>query len=280
MTRGFGRSAAVLLLLVIAPILVGSFYAAAAALGVAGTGAEGFTTQRLSDVLLRAETWRSLTWTVSVAGVATLASFCAAVWSVEALWESPMGRRFAVMPLTVPHVAGALGILLLLGQSGLFARFAYALGWIHAPSDFPAVIYDRFGVGLAIAFFWKEFPFLALTAFAARAGIASDVVEAARSLGGTARQVERTIVRPLVARGIMPATISVFAFLLGQFEMATLLGPSAPPAFAVLTYERTSDPVLARRGEAYVLALVAMVLTLALVWWYSRASRDLSAIDA
>lgn len=277
MTQRFGRSAAVLLLLVIAPILVGTAYAAAAALGLAGTGAGGFTTQRLTDVLQRAETWRSLAWTVSVAGVATLAALGAALWSVEALWESRMGRRLAVLPLAVPHVAGALGILLLLGQSGLFARLAYALGWIHAPGEFPALIYDRFGVGLAIAFFWKEFPFLALTAFAARAGIPSSVIEAARSLGGTPTQVERAIVRPLVVRGIMPATISVFAYLLGQFEMASLLGASAPPAFAVLTFERTTDPVLARRGEAYVLALVALTLTLALVWWYSRASRDLGA---
>jgi putative spermidine/putrescine transport system permease protein len=278
-TQRFGRSAAVLLLLVIAPMLVGTAYAAAAALGLAGTGAEGFTTQRLTDVLGQAETWRSLAWTVCVAGVATLAALGAAVWSVAALWESRLGRRLAVLPLAVPHVAGALGILLLLGQSGLFARLAYALGWIHAPGDYPAMIYDRFGVGLAIAFFWKEFPFLALTAFAARAGIASSVIEAARSLGGTPRQVERAIVRPLVVRGIMPATISVFAYLLGQFEMASLLGPSAPPAFAVLTFERTTDPVLARRGEAYVLALVALTLTLALVWWYSRASRDISAPD-
>ncbi len=279
MTQRFGRSAAVLLLLVIAPIVVGTAYAALAALGLAGTGAEGFTTQRLTDVLGHAETWRSLAWTVCVAGAATLAALGAAVWSVEALWESQMGRRLAVLPLAVPHVAGALGILLLLGQSGLFARFAYALGWIHGPGDVPAVIYDRFGVGLAIAFFWKEFPFLALTAFAARAGIASSMIEAARSLGGTPRQVARAIVRPLVVRGIMPATISVFAYLLGQFEMASLLGPSAPPAFAVLTFERTTDPVLARRGEAYVLALVALTLTLALVWWFSRASRDISAPD-
>jgi ABC-type uncharacterized transport system YnjBCD permease subunit len=31
--------------------------------------------------------------------------------------------------------------------------------------------HDRFGIGLAIAFFWKRVSFLALTAFAIRSGI-------------------------------------------------------------------------------------------------------------
>ncbi len=279
-TRGLGRAASALMVLVVAPILVGTCYAAGAALGLMGAGSSGFSVQRVVDVLVRGETWLSLAWTVFVAGSATVAAVATVVWSVGALWESPMGRRLAVLPLAIPHVAGALGILLLVGQSGLLARFAFALGWIQLPSDFPAIVYDRFGIGLAIAFFWKEFPFLALTAFAIRSGISADLIEAARSLGASAAQVERAVVRPLVLRGVMPATISVFAFLLGQFEMASLLGPSAPPAFAVLTFERTADPMLARRGEAYVLALLAMALTALLVWAYNRVSRDIAERQA
>jgi len=272
-TRGFGRVATAMLVLVVTPVVVGAVYASAAALGVAGTGAAGFGLQRVTNVFFHRDTWFSVAWTLMVAGTATLLAFAAAVWSAESLWQSAVGRRLAVLPLAVPHVAAALGILLLLGQSGLLARLSYALGWLEVPGEFPAFVYDRFGIGLAIAFFWKEYPFLALTAFATRAGISNDVIEAARTLGANADDVDRAIVRPLVTRGILPATIAVFAFLLGQFEMPSLLGSSAPPALAVLTFERTADPVLARRGEAYVLALVAMALTLVLVWWFSRASQ-------
>jgi ABC-type uncharacterized transport system YnjBCD permease subunit len=65
--------------------------------------------------------------------------------------------------------------------------------------------------------------------------------------------------------------VAVFAYLLGQYEMAMLLAPSDPIALPVLTYERAMDAELARRGGAYVLALLAMGLTLVLVVLHQRA---------
>ena len=260
-----------LIAITVSPIVIGVLYAIGASAGVMGPGANGFSTQRVAQVFASSETWRSALRTVMVAGAATGVAVTAAVWSVESLWQSALGRRLVLLPFAVPHVAAALAILLLVGQSGLLSRVAFATGLTQSPSDFPAITYDGLGIGLMLSFVWKEFPFLALTAFAIRAGISTSVLEAGRSLGGTARQVERAVVRPLIVRGVLPATIAVFAFLLGQYEMPSVLGPSAPPALAVLTYERLIDSVLSRRGEAYVLALLAMGLTALLVWGYNRA---------
>lgn len=273
-----GKTTPVLMTLVLAPIAVGIAYAVGATFGMLGTGAGDATTQRAVAVLTSRETWASVLWTVSVSGVATVLAFYAAVWCAEQLWDSAVGRRLALFPFAVPHVAGALGILLLIGQSGLLARLAFAAGFIAQPGEFPALVYDRFGLGLATAFFWKEFPFLVLTAFAVRATIPVFLIDAARSLGSSAQQVSRLVVRPLLVRGILPATVSVFAFLLGQYEMATILGPSSPPALAVLTFERTVDPVLARRGEAYALALLALGLAALLAWLYTRVVLQRSAV--
>lgn len=275
MTKGLGRTAPVLLALAVAPIVVGLTYAVGGALGMLGAGATGASLARVTHALSSAETWRSVGWTLAVSGVATAAAMGAAVSTAAQLWESPLGRRLALVPLAVPHLAGALGILLLLGQSGLLARFAFLAGLIAGPSAFPAMVYDRAGIGLVVAFFWKEFPFLALTAFALRASIPDAWIEAARVLGASSQQIHRAVIRPLLVRGLLPATISVFAYLVGQYEMASLLGPSAPPALAVLTYERITDPMTERRGEAYVLAVLAMLLTFLLVGAYATTRRNL-----
>lgn len=276
MTQGLGRTAPVLLALTVAPIVVGLAYAIGGALGVLGAGATSVSMTRVTHALSSAETWRSVGWTLVVSGVATAAAMATAVSVAGRLWESRLGRRLALVPLAVPHLAAALGILLLLGQSGLLSRLAFAAGIIASPSQFPAMVYDRFGVGLVVSFFWKEFPFLALTAFALRASVPNAWIEAAQVLGASTRQVHRAVIRPLLVRGLVPATISVFAYLVGQYEMASLLGPSAPPALAVLTYERITEPMTERRGEAYVLAVLAMLLAFVLVGAYATTRRKLA----
>ncbi len=256
--------------LVSAPVFVGALYSTAAAVGLTGAGASGFGVARLIKVLSDAETWSSLGWTLYTAGVATVLSLAGALLVSVVLQRSRLGRALAVIPMAVPHVAAALAALLLLGQSGLLARLAFAIGWIAQPADFPALVYDRPGIALILSFAWKEFPFLTLTAWAVLHAAGSSLDETARTLGADARTVFRRVTWPVLWRGCAPATIAVFAFLLGQYEMASLLAPSDPLPFAVLSYERAHEPELARRGEAHVLGLLALLLTVALVALHER----------
>ena len=65
---------------------------------------------------------------------------------------------------------------------------------------------------------------------------------------------------PSLWRGLLPALVAVFAFAAGSFEIAALLGPSDPLALPALTIERYEELDLARRGEGYVLTLLALAL--------------------
>jgi ABC-type spermidine/putrescine transport system permease subunit I len=140
----------------------------------------------------------------------------------------------------------------------LLARVLHAFGLINAPANMPALVYDTGGVALILALAWKELPFLAVVAIALRAGIASELEDAARTLGASRRTVARTVTWPLLWRGLFPAVIATFVFAFGSFESAVLLAPIDPAALPVLTMERFADPLLARRGEAYGLALIAL----------------------
>jgi putative spermidine/putrescine transport system permease protein len=251
--------------LVALPVLLGVAYALLAALGVLGAGATGHASfDRFAAVLGARSTWRAIGWTLYVSTAATaLATAGAALVAMGFASSSRIdrsARALATLPLPVPHLVAAATALLVLAQSGLLARLLFALGLLDAPADMPALVYDGAGLGLIAALAWKELPFLAVVAIALRQDIDPALEESARTLGASPGALRRRVLWPLLWRGLLPAVIAVFVFALGSYETAVLLAPVDPAPLAVLTMERFADPALARRGEAYVLALVALAL--------------------
>jgi putative spermidine/putrescine transport system permease protein len=252
------------------PACVGAMYSLLAALGLTGAGAAGFDTTAVTSSLGSIDTWRSTGWTLAVAAAATLLASGLAAATALVLGDSRVGRTLAVLPMAVPHVAAALAALLLLGQSGLLSRTFTALGLLDRPDQFPTLVYDRAGIALIVAFAWKEFPYLTLTALAVLLTRRNDLKDVARTLGATAGQTLLRVTWPLLWRGLTPAALAAFAFLLGQYEMPALLAPSDPLALPVLTYERATDPDLTRRAEAHVLSLLALAIAATAVAVHAR----------
>lgn len=252
-----------LAILVAAPVLFGVGYSTLAVLGIAGAGAStAADSDRLLTVLADRTTWRATAWSIYVAFtstmIAAIAAAAVALFFPTQKRQDRFARSLATLPLPVPHLVAAATALFVLSQSGLLARMLHAFGLIEAPSNMPALVYDAGGVALVLALAWKELPFLAVVAIALRAGIARELEDAARTLGAAPRTVARTVTWPLLWRGLFPAVIATFVFAFGSFESAVLLAPIDPAALPVLTMERFADPLLARRGEAYGLALIAL----------------------
>lgn len=258
------------------PVFVGAGYSMCAALGLLGAGAQGLTWTAVHAVIGSSDTWRSVAWTFATAGCATILSAIVACMLARGAARGRAAQFLAVLPLAVPHVAAALAAVLLLGQSGLLSRVAFAMGVIEAPSDFPPLVYDRAGIALVFAFAWKEIPYLTLTAVAVLAMEGRPLEEAARSLGATPAQAFWRITWPRLWRGLSPAVIAAFAYLVGQYEMPALLAPSDPLSLSLLTYERSVDPQLARRADAHVLALLALGFAIGLVVLHARRERTAS----
>ena len=261
--RGSGRALATALL-VAAPVALGVAYAAAGALGLAGAGAAGAGAARLTRVLGDPAVWRSLLWSAWVAAAATaLAALAAAALAAAFRGAGALdraARALAAAPLPVPPVVAATVGVLVLGQSGLLARLLAAAGLIEAPADVPALVYDRWGVGLVLTLAWKELPFLALVAASLLATRGALLEEAARTLGAGPAATFARVTWPTLWRGLAPPAIAVFTFVFGSYEAAALLAPSDPLAFPLLTVERYTDLDLARRGDAYVLTLLGLLV--------------------
>ena len=262
--------ATVAALCVAAPVIAGAAYSVLASVGVVGAGAAGITWMSVVRVLGDGQTWRGVAWTVTTAGAATALAATVAVAIAVHARDSRIARLLAVLPMSVPHVAAALAALLMFGQSGVLSRLAFAAGLIAQPSDFPALVYDRFGFSLIAAYAWKEIPYLTLTAVAIATTRSDGLEMVARSLGATPGQAFRRVTLPLLRRGLAPAVLAAFAFLIGQYEMPALLAPSDPSPLPLLTYERAVHPDLTRRAEAHVLGLLALAIAAIVVIAHGR----------
>jgi len=253
-------------MVVAAPVGVGLAYSSLAAVGLAGpgAGAAGPPAARLTGVLGDPSVWAGTLWTIWIAAASTVlatlgGAAVAVVFRGDGLLDRA-GRTVAFLPLAIPHLAAAVGMLLILGQSGLLARIAFRLGWIGGPGEMPALVMDGTGIGLIVALTWKELPFMALVASSVLGTRGAALEETARGLGAGRWDTVRRVTWPILWRGMLPAAVAVFTFVAGSYEAAALLAPSNPLALPLLTWERYADASLARRGDAHVLAFVGMAL--------------------
>ena len=271
-------------LVVALPVAVGIGYSLAASLGVAGSGASGLTFARLARVFGAASTWSGLLWTIWAASAATTLATVGAVAAAMAFRGNRVtdraGRALTLLPLPVPHLVGAALGVWILGQSGMIARFLFALGWIHHPGQMPPLVYDRWGVGLILTMAWKEMAFLALVTSALLATRASAAEEAARTLGASGWTTFHRVTWPILWRGLLPAVVAVFVFVAGSFEVAVLLAPSNPLALSLLVAERATDPDLAHRGDAYVVSLLLFAIGVIAVVAHESARARWEPLDA
>jgi len=175
--------------------------------------------------------------------------------------------------LTVPHLVGAIGILYLFSQSGSFARLGYQWGLITKPADFPALVFDPYAIGIILQYVWKEIPFIGVIVLANMQSIGTDYESVARSLGASRWQSFRYVLLPLIFPGVLSASVMVFAFTFGAYEIPAILGQHYPAALPVLAYRKYTDVDLAARPEAMAMAIVIAVLSALLIWVYIRTSR-------
>ncbi len=223
----------------------------------------------------------SLLLTARVALVSTALSAVLGVAAALVIRRMGRGRSWASgllqANLAVPHLVGALCMLLLLGQSGLLSRLTHAAGLTGTPASFPALTADRFGAGIIAEYVWKETPFIAVLALAALSRGTAELENAARALGASRWQRLRHVTVPLLAPSVAAGSVLVFAFAAGSYEVPYLLGRPFPATLPVVAYQYYNATDLTARPEAMAVAVLITVTSLIVVAAYlalvSRLSR-------
>ncbi len=268
-------------LVVIGLFLIGGVgFAFAQSLGMfALLGDSEVTLRHYGDVLRDPDFGSALLVSLRISVVSTLIALVISVGMALLLRRRLRGdgilRLFFQLPLPIPHLVGAVGITLLVAQSGLIARLLHAVGLLAERSNFPLLVGDGFGAGIVIVYIWKEVPFITLLLLAALAAISDQYEEAARTLGASAWQRFRHVLLPLLFPAMLSASLIVFAFTFGAFEVPYVMGRTYPKALPVWAYERFNDGDLNQRPEALAVSVLIALLATVIVLAYGNLTRRL-----
>ena len=223
------------------------------------------------------EFYLSFLLTFHISFTSTVLSSILAIGAALLLRRQFLGRAIVnflfQLNLTVPHLVGAIGILYLFSQSGSFARLAAEWGMIARPGDFPALVFDPYAIGIILQYVWKEVPFIGVIVLANMQAIGEDYESVARSLGASRWQSFRYVLLPMIFPGVLSASVIVFAFTFGAYEIPALLGANYPAALPVLAYRKYTDVDLAARPEATAMAIVIALLSAVMLYLYVRYTR-------
>ena len=180
------------------------------------------------------------------------------------------GLLYAVrLPILVPHAVVAVFVVQILGQTGLIARFAYALGWISDYAQFPQLLYTPSYFGTILAYLWKEIPFVAYFVLAFMGSISHTLGEAAENLGASPARSFFEVTLPLSIPVIARAFLIIFIFAFGGYELPLLLGSTLPKALSVQTYLAYTSPDLLQRPLAMSMNGVMLLLSLLMAGLFS-----------
>ncbi len=169
------------------------------------------------------------------------------------------------LPIIVPHSVAALLVYSVFAQSGMISRALFHLGFIAAPTEMPAFLFDRTGRGIILAYMWKEIPFIAMVVYSVLKSVCNRLEDAARNLGASEWQTFRYVILPLIAPTLLSNFIIIFAFSFGAFEVPYLLGPTSPRALPILAFVEYTNPDLAHRPYTMSINMILTFISLGIV---------------
>jgi putative spermidine/putrescine transport system permease protein len=263
-------------LLTAAPLFAGLIYALLFSLGLAGTLGEGITPAHWQQALSARETWVSFLFS----GWTALASiFLATALALFYTLNYRIGLSgklswLPYIPLAVPAIVAGFFSFLLLSDGGLISRLAWQAGLIPDAAAFPDLVNDPWGAGIILTHTMMAWPFLLLVFLNLYQSERLDLLsQLAVSLGASPKQVARKVQLPILLQKASPTLILYFIFVLGSYEIPLILGRQSPQMVSVLIIRKFRRFELLDKPQAFAIAILYTLITLALVFLLLRAKR-------
>ena len=222
--------------------------------------------------------WTGLGLNLWVSFVSTFLAAAFALFGALAIRKTFFAKKICnfiySLNLPMPHLVVAVGMIFVFSQSGLLARFFTQIGFISSPSDFPVLVKDKYGFGIILAYIWKEAAFFFIILMSVLQSLGENFEELAQSLGANKWQRFRYVILPLVMPNLFSASIIVFAFSFGAYEVPAILGVNYPQMLPVMAFEFFLNPDLNARSEGMALSMIIALIVMILVVIYFRLTQS------
>ncbi len=162
--------------------------------------------------------------------VCVVIGFCLAYMTTRGPWllRKPL-KIIALIPLIAPPYLFALSLIILFGRNGLVTR-AFDLPW--QLYGFTGVVISQSLAFIPLAYMMIENTLMSLN---------PNLEESAYDMGATEATILRTITIPLLAPGLLKASLLIFVMTIAEFGNAAILGGRtpflAPDTYTVITGE-------------------------------------------
>ena len=176
-------------------------------------------------------------------------------------------RLLILVPMMIPGLIGALGLLLFFGSRGWFNLAAQLLPFIQEPLNINYTLQ-----GLMLFYVWLYFP-TALTTLSALEGLDRAVEEAGAVAGANPRQVLRHLIIPQIIPGVLAGSVLTFMTAFGAFSIPLIAGGNYRP-LSVQIYKEISSYVPAHWSAASAMAIVMGILQVTALTIYMRLLRQ------
>jgi putative spermidine/putrescine transport system permease protein len=176
--------------------------------------------------------------------------------------------RFLIMlPIVIPALVGALGLLFLYDRTGWFNYFLVrVLGVVKQPVPIDYTI-----PGIILFYIWMFFPYSALAIISGLGAIDPALEEAELVMGATPWLVFRRVVLPLLKPSIWAGAVMVFLQCFGAFSVPLIAGGN----YQVLSVRIfTVATVFLNWPQASAMAVIMALVQIILVLAYGRFDRS------
>ncbi|MEG6505633.1 ABC transporter permease [Nitratidesulfovibrio sp. 1201_IL3209] len=275
------------LLVLLAPFLAGVALTAAQSLGWLLPVA--YTPEPAAQGLLAPDAWDawagwrqlaqphmagSLLLGVRVAGVSALLAVAGGALLAFGVWRLPARMQLAALvfrvPLVLPHIVVAFLAIVFWSRSGLVSAALHRAGITGGQAEFPALLWGGDGMGMIMAYTYKELPFVMLLAVASLRRLDPRLIETARMLGAGRWAVLRDVVAPHLAPVLHASFLILFLYAFGAVEIPLLLGESTPAMPGVAAYDLYFLRSLEDRPAAAALLTLLLACCVGFVAAYVR----------
>lgn len=216
--------------------------------------------------------WRSVGLTFYYAVVPTVLGTVLSIYLALLLRKRFRGRGvfqyIYKLPLMIPYLVGVALTIVLFSNGGIIARLLYLVGIVETTQDFPRVLYSHAGWGIMLVYLWKQIPFVTLIVYSVLMGLGRESEEAAATLGAKPWQAFWHVTLPQIMPGIVSATVIVFAFNFGSFDVPFILGGGFPNTLPVEAWRAFDDADYSRRLRAMAIVMFIGFISSILLFTY------------